>query len=267
MRLFLYPLVALSIILVGNYLLRSYQEETQLVFLSGAGMKAPVTEIAEKFEREIGIKVQTHFEGSSILRDYIIDFKTGDVFLPGDKKNLDLLTEKGLVEESFFIAWHVAAILVSPVFKGRINGLDDLADEDIRLAISNPRLASLGTIVMRNIIERHPRGQDILKNVVVYGSSSQDVLKIYREGGIDALIEWDVMAYTPEGEGLVVVPINDPYKVKDKLYVGLLTTAKDPVLARKFYNYLLISGKEIFRKHGYDIDASERHPESQVPNY
>jgi len=224
--------------------------------LSGAGMKAPVIEIAAAFEQETGIKVQTQFEGSSILRDYILDFHTGDIFLPGDKKNLDILAEKGLVKESSFIAWHRVAILVDPRQIDRIKGLDDLAGKNIRLAMSNPRLASLGRIVMKNIIEKHPKGQEILKNVVVYGSSSQDVLRIYRESNIDAVIEWDVMAATPAGQGLVVVPLQAPYQVNDKLYAGLLTTAGSSLLAEKLYSYVITEGREVFRKHGYDINEA-----------
>lgn len=251
---YLYPLFALALILLAGGLFASCSEQVQVVFLSGAGMKAPVTEIAANFEQETGIKVQTHFEGSSILRDYILKFNTGDIFLPGDKKNLNVLAEKGLVKEESFLAWHVVAILVSPEMADRIKGLDDLADEGLRLAMSNPRLASLGKIVMNRIINQHPRGAEILKNVVVYGSSSQDVLSLYSEGDIDAVIEWDVMAGTPEGEGLIVVPIQEPYQVKDELRAGLLSTAKDPEAARRFYTYLVSTGREVFRKHGYDTE-------------
>ena len=256
MRDSLLSVLTVCFILVGCLLWSCAQQEEQIIFLSGAGMKAPVSEIAANFERETGIKVQTQFEGSSILRDYILDFNTGDIFLPGDKKNIDILAEKGLVKESCFIAWHRVAILVDLRHTARIKDLDDLAGKDIRLAMSNPRLASLGKIVMKNIIERHPKGQDILNNVVVYGSSSQDVLRIYRKGGIDAIIEWDVMATTPAGKGLVVVPLSAPYQVNDKLYAGLLTTAVSPLLAEKFYSYLITEGKEVFRKHGYDIDEA-----------
>jgi molybdate transport system substrate-binding protein len=249
-----YLLAAVVIAAAGVMLLLKGREKPTVLFLSGAGMKVPVTEIAADFERETGIRVQTQFGGSSILRDYILDFNTGDIFLPGDKKNLDMLSEKGLVAESAFIAWHIVAILVSPEAKERIHGLDDLAKPGIRIVLSNPKLASLGRIVKKDIIDRHPRGKDILKNVVVYGSSSQDVLKLYREGGIDAIIEWDVMAATPEGRGLIVVPLEEPYQVKDKLFAGLLTCARHPKAAREFYDYLKTKGKEVFRKHGYNTD-------------
>ena len=242
-----YVLAIMIIAATVGFFSLSGRQKTSLLFLSGAGMKAPVTEIAANFERETGIRVQTQFAGSAILRDYILNFQAGAIFLPGDRKNLDILIEKGLVAENAFLAWHVVAILVAPEARERIKGLADLAEPGVRLAMSNPKLASLGRIVMKNVIEKHPNGQAILKNVVVYGSSSQDVLKLYREGGIDAIIEWDVMAARPEGQGLIVVPLEKPYQVKDELYAGLLTTAQEPRSAKKFYDYLITTGKEVFR--------------------
>lgn len=255
MRSYHYYLFAIIIIVsTVAFFSLTIRNNTTLLFLAGAGMKVPVNEIAANFEEETGIKVQTQFEGSSILRDYITDFNTGDIFLPGDKKNIDILSEKGLVGESSFIAWHVVAILVSPEAKERIKGLDDLAKQGVRIAMSNPKMASLGRIVTNNIIKQHPKGEGILKNIVVYGSSSQDVLKLYREGGIDVIIEWDVMAATPEGKGLSVIPLEKPYQVKDELFAGLLTSARNPKKAKQFYDYLVSKGKDVFRKHGYNTD-------------
>jgi molybdate transport system substrate-binding protein len=245
---------ALAAAAVVIYISMSRDEKPYLLFLSGAGMKVPVTEIADNFEKETGIKIYLFFDGSKILRDYIINFKRGDLFLSGDEKNFDAVVEKGVIQDSSFVAWHIVSILVSPHYKGQINGLDDLAKKGVRLAISNPRMASLGRLVMERTIKRHPKGKEILKNVVVYGSSSDDILDLYRQGGIDAIIEWDVMAETPQGKGLVVVEIEDRYKIKDPLKIGLLKTSKNPGTARKFYDYFTTTGIEVFRKHGYNVE-------------
>lgn len=228
-----------------------------LVFFSGAGMKEPVNEIAIDFEKQTGIRVQTYFDGSSILRDYIVRFKTGDIFLSGDQKNLALLKKKGLIKRRAFLAWHVVAILVSPHAAKKISCLNDLAKPGIRLALSNPRQASLGRLVMEKIIKIHPRGQAILNNIKVYGSSSQDVLRLYNQGNIDAVIEWDVMARTSAGKGLIVVPLKKPYQIKDPIEAGLLSTSKHPKLAERFFQYLITSGREIFRQHGYNVSRGD----------
>lgn len=217
-------------------------------------MQEPVTKIATDFEQQTGIKVQTHFDGSSILRDYILKFRTGDIFLPGAQKNLDILREKGLIKRSAFLAWHVVAILVSPRAADKISSLDDLSKPGIRLAISNPRQASLGRLVMDKIIKIHPRGRAILNNIKAYGSSSQDVLRLYHRGNIDAVIEWEVMALTPAGKGLIVIPLQKPYQIKVPLEVGLLTTSKHPELAERFFQYLVTSGREVFRRQGYNVN-------------
>jgi hypothetical protein len=44
--------------------------------------------------------------------------------------------------------------------------------------------------------------------------------------------------------------------VNDKLYAGLLTTAGSPLLAEKLYSFLIIEGREVFLKHGYDINEA-----------
>jgi molybdate transport system substrate-binding protein len=251
-------LSAVGILFIGlsaGWFLRPEQKTPPLLFLCGAGMQSPVTEIIRNFEKETGIKVQVHFDGSSILREYISSFQAGDLYLPGDENNLDILQEQGLVEERTFLAWHSAALLISPGFAGYITGLDDLAGGgNVRLAMSNPRLTSLGRLVMEKVIAQHPAGGEILQNFTVYGSSSMEMLKLYREGQADVLFEWDAMARTSEGQGLIVVPIEEPYRIKDPLFAGLLKTSKNPVIARQFYNYLITEGREVFQRYGYNIE-------------
>ena len=106
---------------------------------------------------------------------------------------------------------------------------------------------------------RHPRGREILNNVVVYGSDSQDDLRLFRDlhkrKGADAVIEWNVMAYVPEGKGLLVAPFEKEYEIRDPLMVALLRTSKNPELSKKFYDYFKTEGIKVFKKHGYNIEA------------
>ena len=255
-RNLLFSVLILSAVALVVFLIMPERRKPYLICLTGSGMKVPMTDIARNFEKETGIKVYTVFEGSLTLGNYILNFRTGDVFLPGDKKELDSLAEKGLVKENSFVAWHKAGILVLPRYKGEINGLDDLSRKGLRLAISNPEMASLGKLVQERILSRHPMGREILTNVVFFGSSTQDILRMCREKNIDAVIEWEVMADVPEGKGLRVVPIEEEYSIRDKLYVGLLTTSHNPELAKRFYDYFALEGKEIFRKYGYDVNGA-----------
>lgn len=253
-------IVSLLVLLAALFSLTDRRDSRFIVFFSGAGMKVPVSEIVRDFTDKTGIKVDTHFEGSAILRQHIETYGGIDLFMSGDKKNMDILAEKGFVKESAFIAWHIPSILIQPETSGEIKGLNDLAKEGVRIVMSNPQQASLGRLV-NDMLKRHPKGSDILNNVVLYGSDSQDDLRLFRDlhkkGRADAVIEWDVMAYVPEGKGLVVVPFEKEYEIKDPLTLALLKTSGNPEMAGKFYDYFKTEGKKVFKKHGYNTGARQ----------
>jgi molybdate transport system substrate-binding protein len=248
----------LAIVFAAIFFYQRNKEERFIVFFSGEGMKVPVSEIVNDFTDKTGLRVDVHFDGSAILRQHIETYGGVDLFMSGDKKNMDALAEKGFVKELTFIAWHIPSILVPPENSEKIKGLNDLAKEGVRIVMSNPQQASLGRLV-NDMLRRHPKGGDILNNVVVYGSDSQDDLRLFRDlyekGEADAVIEWDVMVYGPEGKGLIVVPFEKEYEIKDPLTLALLKTSGDPKISRKFYEYFRTEGIKAFKKHGYTIEA------------
>jgi len=253
------PVIISLLILSAVFFFLFYRNDGRfVVFFSGAGMKIPVNEIVKGFTDSTGISVDVHFEGSSVLRQNIETYGDADVFMSGDKENIDILVKNGLVKESAFIAWHIPSILLPPENKDRIKGLDDLAGEGVRFVMSNPKQASLGKMVTEAIL-RHPKGKEILRNVAVYGSSTQDDLRLfwdlYKKGGADAVVEWDVMIHVPEGEGLLAVPFEKEYEIKDSLMIALLRTSKNPDKAKRFYDYFKAEGTKVFKKHGYNTEA------------
>lgn len=251
--------IIIPIILLSVFFL--YRKDRHLIiFFSGAGMKVPVSEIVKDFTDQTGIKVDVHFEGSAILVQHIKTYGDADLFMSGDKKNMDILIKDGFVKENTFIAWHIPSILIPPENKGRIKGLNDLAGKGVRFVMSNPVQASLGRLV-NDMLLRHPKGKDILNNVAVYGSDSQDDLRLfwdlYGKGRVDAVIEWDVMTHVPEGERLLIIPFEKEYEIKDPLLLALLKTSKNPKISKRFYDYFKTEGIKIFKKHGYNTEASK----------
>lgn len=235
-------------------------EGRYIVFFSGAGMKIPVSEIVRNFTGTTGIAVDVHFEGSAVLRRHIEMYGNADLFLSGDKKNMELLVEKGLVKEPAFIAWHIPVILIPPENKDKIKGLNDLAKKGTRFIMSNPAHASSGRL-FHDMLQRHPKGKAILKNVVVYGSSTADTLRLFRDlhkkRGVDAVVEWDIMVHVPEGSGLIAVPFEREYEIKDPLMIAVLKTSRNPAVAGRFYDYFRTKGLAIFKKHGYNTEAGK----------
>lgn len=255
-------LIAASLIAASVISLYTYKggEDRYIVFFSGAGMKIPVSEIVRDFTKTTGMAVDVHFEGSAVLRRHIESYGDADLFLSGDKKNMELLVEKGLVKEHTFIAWHIPVILIPPENRDKIKGLNDLAKKGTRFIMSNPAHASSGRL-FHDMLQRHPKGKAILKNVVVYGSSTADTLRLFRElrekGGVDAVVEWDIMVHVPEGSGLIAVPFEREYEIKDSLMLAILKASGKLSTAGKFYDYFRTKGIDIFKKHGYNTEAGK----------
>ena len=234
--------------------------EQIIVFFSGTGMKVPATEIIKDFSKKTGINVDVHFEGSSILRQHIERYGDADVFMSGDRENIDILINKGLVKESSFIAWHIPVILVPSEKREKIKGLNDLSKKDIRFVMANPKLAASGRMAY-DAISRHPMSREILKNIAAYSSSTQESLKIfwdlYKNGQADAVIEWDVMVHVPEGKRLFVVPFEKEYEIRDSIMIALIKKSRNPDISKKFYDYLKKEGTEVFKRYGYNTEAQK----------
>ena len=69
----------------------------ELLLYCGAGIRPPVQEIAEAFEREHGVKVITDYAGSEMLLSKIKLARRGDLYMPGDKYYVEQATTEGMI--------------------------------------------------------------------------------------------------------------------------------------------------------------------------
>ncbi len=235
------------------------RQQPPLLFLCGAGMREPIAELIAQFSSRTGIAVDVRYDGSAILRDYILTFRQGDLFLPGDVENLLLLADAGLVTRNDFLARHDAAVLVPAEDRRKVTQFADLARPGVRIVMTNPRMASLGRLLVTKVLDRHPLGRAILDNVVVYGSSSWDVLQLFQKGGVDAALDWETSAYTPAGAGLIALPLPPGYQVSEPLRLALLATSRQQARARRLYRFILRHAGATFRRYGYHTEE-ERVP-------
>ena len=88
MKKFLLPILTALAVLVfavfsaGCITGENYEGEQLLVY-SGAGLKAPMAEIASVFSEEYGVDVQLTYGGSGVLFSQMETTKLGDIFIPG----------------------------------------------------------------------------------------------------------------------------------------------------------------------------------------
>ncbi len=221
----------------------------------GAGMRKPMDEIAKDFEKEYGVKVLCDYAGSGYLLAKIEATKSGDIFVPGDYIYVKKLLDKGEIIEYKNFTKHIPVIVVPKGNPKNITCFEDLAKPGVRLAIGDENIA-IGVAmkkILANAEKYHPGiSEKIMKNVVVKGATVKQVLLYAIEGQVDAAVVWRADALENKGK-VDIIPINESYNVIKTVPIAILKFTKDEKLARKFYDFVLTRGREIFEKHGFVV--------------
>jgi molybdate transport system substrate-binding protein len=225
----------------------------ELVMFCAAGLKEPVTRIAEAYEKETGAKVQLQFGGSGGLLSSL-QIAPGDIFLAADSSYTDEAKTKGLVTESWPVAQMKAGFGVPRGNPKGLTALADLKKAGIRVGIGNPEAASIGKFT-RKILSQHGAWEGLVPTVSF--PTVNELANAIILGTVDVVIIWDaVAAQTPEVE-FVSLPEFDVEKVW--VSVAVTSKARDPEAARKFCLYLNAAdkGAPIFRKAGFEVPGGE----------
>ncbi|MCA9245500.1 MAG: molybdate ABC transporter substrate-binding protein [Planctomycetales bacterium] len=234
-----------------------------LVMYCAAGMKSPVTRIAEQYQAEYGVEVQIQYAGSGTLLSSL-EVAPGDIFLAADSSYTELAKEKGLLAETMLVAYMKGGFAVP---KGNPKGLSQLADvnrEDLRFGIGNPDAASVGKFTQQVLSEAGL--WEGFKPEVQFPTVNElaNALKL---GTIDVAILWDAVAQQYPEIDFVNLPEFDA-KRKD-ITIGVLTKSEQPTEALKFCRYLTAKDKglPVFQADGYEISSGDvwaEHPEIQL---
>jgi molybdate transport system substrate-binding protein len=221
----------------------------------GAGMQKPMDEIAKEFENEYGIKVICDYAGSGYLLAKITSTKSGDIFMPGDYLYIKKLEKEGGVLEYKNFTKHIPVIVVPKGNSKNITCLEDLGRECVRVALGDDNIA-IGVAAKKIFAkaEKFVPGitEKIERNVVVRGATVKQVLLYVIEGQVDVGIVWRADALE-NSDKVDIIPINESYNVIKTVPIAILKYTKDEESARKFYNFVLTKGKDVFEKHGFVV--------------
>lgn len=115
------------------------RQETLTVF-AAASLKAPFTQIGERFERENpGITVRFSFAGSTDLVAQLQQGAPADVFASADTTTMDLAITANLLEGSpRDFATNTLQIATPPDNPAKIGSLADLAGPDVKVVVCGP---------------------------------------------------------------------------------------------------------------------------------
>jgi len=221
----------------------------RLTILAGAGLKEPLTQIVNLYEKQNpNTDVSVIYGGSGTLLTYIKEGK-GDVFIPGSAYYLRIAKEKGFIEPRSvrFVAYHTPVLVVRKSLAEKIHSIYDLAKVDLRIGLGDPQAAAIGRVTDK-ILHKAGIYEKVSKKVVVRTPTVNQLLVYLNTGQIDAAIVWKDLV--KNNKDLVVISIPKGINEIKTIEVGIAknTPYKDEAL--KFETFL-ISHREIFEKAGF----------------
>jgi molybdate transport system substrate-binding protein len=232
-------------------------DSPSLLVFCGAGLRPPMAELADRFAEETGAAIHVDYAGHQVLLSKIKLGRQGDVYVPGDKRYLDLAVGEGLILSHERICFFVPTILIQKGNPKGISGLRDLTWPGVRLGLGNPEACAIGRTSRKVFEKNNIPWPDIERNLLFQSATVSELGMQIQAQSLDAVIVWDAVAeqYARHGEQ---VPISVRRNVISTVAAGVLQYAEDEALARRFLEFLISDqGMQVFSKHGYRVEFPE----------
>ncbi len=243
--LFIFMLVFSALASIGGC--RSDNDE--MLILCGSSFRPPMEKLVEQFQQETGIGVSLSFGGSE---DHLPNVKAklvGDVYV-SHTPYMQYTRDADAMLREVEVGFLAPALVVRKGNPEKIERIEDLAREGLRVVLPNPDFSTCGEMVAA-MLEKKGIKEAVLKNV------GNDMVKHHSEvgnqlqlGARDAGIMWNGVAHTFED---VVDVVPGPYEYDEAIRVavmGLSYSKKQPEV-QKFLDFIEQHGKEVFAEFGY----------------
>jgi len=226
----------------------------ELLLYCGAGIRPPVEQMAETFEREHGVKIVTDYAGSEVLLSKIKLVRRGDLYMPGDKYYVDQAAEEGMILSQKSACYFVPTILVKKGNPRNIVGLEDLLQPGLKLGVGDAKACAIGRTTKQIFDKNNIAWEDVEKNLVFQSLTVNELGMQIQAGSLDAVIVWDAIArYFSEYGNRIPIPREN--NVISTIDIGVLKFTKNRELAEQFVEFITSQrGGDIFRKHNYTVE-------------
>lgn len=231
-------------------------KDPQLLVYCAAGMKDPMEEIAELYGKETGTVIEyTHGNAAQLLSQIEL-LQSGDAYMPGARPYIQTAIDKGYVNRSVDVVYHVMIIAVPKGNPADITSIQDLARPGVRVALGEPDGPAVGKAA-KKMLERDGLWEAVNANTVVTAATVNELVVYLEMGQADATIIWEDL-YNPGTMDIVEIP--EDMGVVDVVPIGSLVFSKNPEIADDFIHYVSSDqAKEIFTKHGFTTYPAEKY--------
>lgn len=220
----------------------------ELNVYAGAGLKAPLEDIAEEFYEEYGISINYNFAGCGQHLSQMENTNECDVFIAGSSYFGDIAIEKGYIDEYEALVKHIPAIATNKDLE--VESIKDLFTNQYVMAQGDEEATAIGKVAKKLFtkldmekVEKH------LKKVIISPTANQ--LLVYIENGnADFAIVWEDMTINNEKFNTYTIP--EEVNIIKEVPVAITTFSDRPEISKLFLEYLKSEeGYKVFEKYGF----------------
>ncbi len=237
------------------------KEKQELLFYIGITMIKPVQKLAQEFEKENNCKIKILQGGSQDLYDSIKMSKIGDIYLPGSVSYRNKNLKEGLLLDGKFVGYNKLSLVVKKGNPKNIKAtLDELTNENLRVAIGNDHSGSVGN-ASRKVLKKKGIYKKVIFNASLLEPDSRTLTNLIIKDQVDLILNWHATTFWKINRDYVqALELDDKFSKKSKLVFNLLSTSKNKDLSRKFMEFAASKkGREVFYEYGFlnDKDLKE----------
>ena len=209
------------------------------------------------FEEEYGVPVQYNYAGSNTLLTQMELTGEGDVYMPGATYYFEVAAEKGFVENSSNVAYHVPVIITPLDNPGNIESLDDLANDDISVVLGDSQAAAIG-VLCDKMLTKKGIYDEVETNVVAKGATVNELVTYITLGQADASIVWEDLVRNNDEVNMIEIAEDD--NIIKIVPIATLTTSENPEIASEFVDFVVSDeGRDVFEDYGFTLYPDEKY--------
>lgn len=250
--------VVISLILIGTlaavFLSFSSDEEKPTITLyCAAGVEKPIAEAIRAYEEKYDCKIEVSYEGSGTLLSKLRVAKKGDLYLAADTSYIDIARERGLLSKTIPLAVQRPVIAVKKGNPKKIKSLDDLLRDDVRVALGNPKAASIGKVT-QDVLTKTGHWKKFESKAVAAKLTVNDLITGVDIGSVDAAIVWEANV-KQLSDKLELIRVDALDAAKQQVVIGVLKWTENSANALQFARFLQApeKGQKFFKEYGYEV--------------
>lgn len=229
---------------------KDVQLDGSLSVYCGAGMQKPFQEIADAFQEETGCEMNVTYANAAQIQTQIQESEEGDFFIAGSKEELKPVEK--FVTDSEDLVKHIPVLVVREGNEKKIQGLKDLAQEDVVTVIGDPESTPIGKIAKKAFSDLEIEDK---VNIAATTTTAPQLATVVGMGEADAAIIWKENA---KADGVEICDTKDLDTYVKVIPAARLSFSENTEATDAFAEFLLTEEvNEIWESFGYELVEEE----------